>query len=313
MEQNKDFSKRLENGTATVGQIMQYKEEVKKITGMQDSINQYITHASNDADLDYVVKKIEDLGDNRASIVKCMTWEEVQELFSAEDGTKIVLNVLGSDKEKCQFYKDFALYLVDSKAQQANIELTLAQFDAELAELTKELEEALGSVGDIPTMMETNMQAIIEDTSDPIKKKLAILGLKSMQDAWTLNTVVNHYNKIGLKNVMKEFTTKNGQQRIADKFSVFLKKTGLHSTMVNFPSIESRYLEEKYHKYDNLFVFMICKYFGANASDSESMNNKLLITQLVTILTCLYADSLTPENKERVLQGVRNVLDLVVE
>lgn len=309
---NTDLSKRLKDGTTTVGQIMQYKEEVKKINNMQESINQYITHASKDADLDHVIEKVKALGENRASIVRCMTWEELQDLFSTEDGTKIVLNVSGTTKQKSDFYKDFALYLVDSQVQQESIELTLSQFEEEIKVLTKELNDALGSIGDVPTMMETNMRAIVDETSDPIKKKLCMMGLKSMEDAWTLDTIVNHYNKIGVKNVLKEFYTRNGQKRISEKFSVFLKKTGLHSTMVNFPNIESRYLEDKYHNYDNLFVFMICKYFGANASDSESMNNKLLLTQLVTILTCLYADTLLPENKEKILKGIRNVLDLVV-
>ena len=68
---NTDLSKRLKDGTTTVGQIMQYKEEVKKINNMQESINQYITHASKDADLDHVIEKVKALGENRASIVRC--------------------------------------------------------------------------------------------------------------------------------------------------------------------------------------------------------------------------------------------------
>lgn len=311
--QEVNVSERLEKGTAVAGQLMQYKEEHSKITGMRETIQEYINHASYGADLENVIKNIEELGDNRASIIKFMTFDEIKELYVDPEGNQIVLNINGTEKEKCDFYKDFALYLFDSKAQEANIQLTLDQFDQEIDKLMKELNEAVGAIGDMPTLMETNMKNIIEECKEPTRKKLAIMGLKAMEDAWNLETIVKHYNKIGTQNVLKEYSSRNGQKRISEKFSVFLKKTGLHSTMVNFPEIESRYLEEKYHIYPNLFIFMIVKYFGANASDSESMNNKLLLTQLITILTSLYGDNLLPENKERILQSVRNVLDLIIK
>ena len=307
------LSERLQKGTESVGQLMRFREEFSKISDMKKSIEDYVAHASYSEELDDVIAKVEAFGDNRASIIRTMSWEELQELFTKEDGTKIVLNVQGSEKEKAQFYKDFALYLVDTKVQMENIEKTLAQFDEEMDVLMKDLNECVGEVGDMPALMELNMKSIIDNAKDPIQKKRAMMGLAAMEDCWTLNKIVDYYNMIGTKNLLKEFKSKNGQQRVAEKYNLFLRKTGLHSTVAHFGDIETRFLEEKYHENKNLFVFMLIKYFGCNASDSESMVNKLFLTQLVTILSSLYTDSLLPEHKEAILTGIRNVLDSVVE
>lgn len=294
---------------ATVYNLLRVHEQLENVNTYKKTINdsKLIVVKDNNilATIEERIDKIslEDL--------KAYTDEQIDEIFTI-DGNKVDLSNITDDKKKeAEFKRDYLIYLKESNEALKKIDEETKHLEEYLASQEAELNAALEAYGDMSTYFYKKMKKDLEHTTDPKKKEKIEKMVYNYEDAMKFETLYKHYQKYSTKNTIGDYHNDIRSQRLYEKYRLVMGKLGLKSDLTSFDQLETRFLPEQYHKYPNLFLFSIIKYFAHRVGKCEKDVDGIFLSQLSVNLKKLYTDKFKDEEiKNEFLANIMKVLDL---
>ncbi len=287
--------------------LLELKQHVNDIRKIKDEIIDKRVNVLNDDEIsNHLDNVIENLSIEK---IKSLTETEINLIYMIED-KPIELDIAMSDKTKSfEFKRDFLIYRKESSLALAEIDEALEKMNQEMVTNELELNTLLTEFGDLSTYIRQKLtndynSAITEDE----KNKFSLM-LKNFDDSLTLNVLFDHYSKYSVKNTISDYYTR--AEGIYSNYLKTMKKLNIKNNLTHFENLEVKYLPEKYHKYPNLFLFAVIKYFAYKKNSVEKFTDGIFLTQFTVNLKKLYSDDFhNDEMKETFINSIQKVLDL---
>lgn len=239
--------------------------------------------------------------------LKKMTDEEINELYKFEDG-EIEVTLDFKDKSgETEFKRDYLIYLRETDIALKQIDEELDKLEAEMKEEEAKIKSLLSEFGDLSTFMRAKLKEEYDSSEGERKEKIGKV-IEAFDDSYTLNRVYDYYTKYSTRNTIDDYYRRADQ--VFNKFMKAIKKIGLKTDLTSFNNLELRFLDDKYHKHPNLFLFSVIKMFSYK-QDTITREDGVFLSQLAVNLKSLYADSFKDaEKKELFIKSISRVLDL---
>lgn len=265
-------------------------------------------------EFDIVLEKVSHLSDLE---VEALTDEQVNEIYTNHEGEEIKLNVKKNitPEQLIAFKKDFISFIRNTAKVHKEIDEASEQLQKDIAEINAETRDIYNSTqGNIATYVRGLLQKEYDSIDDETRKESIKLILDAFDDANHLTRVKAAFEGLNMVNTINDFL--RNYEQIATKFHKNCKTVGIAVDLSSFTNFEARFLEEKYHKYPNLFIFLIVKWF-AKKKDLNKVDG-VFLTQLASELRQLYLNIGNPEITEdekvrfdNLKNAARSLLDLV--
>lgn len=255
--------------------------------------------------------------------LKNLTDEEIEKIFTKEDGSTINLQKIYED-DLPSVRREFLKFCVEG-------EDILTDLDKEIKELNKKINltnEEIDRISNIDFVkhMKDDMQKRLEefmsiDTTNMTDKDKRNLSQriadykKSMdviEDTVLLNNIYDNYKKIGTESTLRDYHNKDNSLRFYKKYKNFSKFYGIQTDLTRFGDLEKKFLSEKYHKYPNLFLFLVIKYYAYKPTYSFEKFNSVWLVQFNLNIYKLFMNQLDEETKKSLLSNIEKVLDLFI-
>ena len=151
-----------------------------------------------------------------------------------------------------------------------------------------------------------------EDSKNPEEKKRCLNLIKALEDSKSFTFLHYRIDKLGdieLKKIEDSFFSNSGSSYLMKRFRDKIVKLGYDEKIyLSFFNIEEKYLEEKYHVFNNLFLFHIIRYIAH--IDTSSKDDRLFAATIITNLGNLVYNRFTSNTiRNKFLDVVRNFLD----
>lgn len=245
--------------------------------------------------------------------IKEMTFFELIDFVQTDNGPIIKLpefDIETSNKEELEEYLRFTLiFLIESGEAMEELEKRMLELDnivkTETAKLSVTLDE------DVVSIVRDTLKKAMDKETDPEKQEKHKASYDAFEDSFTLNRIKNLYKTIGFDNIQREART--SANNIYNKYVKTRKELGLSYDVVYSDDLELKYLPEKYHKYNNLFVFIVMKYISklTKIRGVKKTTDGVFASQLSTNLYLLSRDSLKGEDKETFLKSIQELYDMM--
>ena len=178
------------------------------------------------------------------------------------------------------------------------------------AEFNKILEENGGSI------IEVTRNEIIEQRekikgNDKLEARHDVM-LAAFDDSFTLNRVIKIYQELNKENTLRDM--ENNFQGVYKQYVSTCKKLGVKFNIAKYGGFEKRFLGEEYHRFENLFVFVLMRYISKRNinSNSTKYDDGIFISQLATNLYLLFTDQLEDKYKDKLITAAIRILDLFI-
>ena len=247
-----------------------------------------------------------------------MTLDELKEFNIALNGDKFIEEPNMEDDDLADFLRGWMLYFKNS----ADFNVELDNLVKELEEITKQnnkkLEELMKERGDdnvidfLRHVIDDNLtKARGIDNQQLINRSLKMSEV--FEDTFNLEILKELYRQIGGKNTKEEAKCKANY--IYEKYRKKALELGLKNDLVYASDLEKKFLPEKYHESNNLFVFIVMKYISklSVTKGVDRIKDKFFVAQLTTNIFLLYQEKGLPDKyKERLLTSIQELLDIVI-
>lgn len=153
-----------------------------------------------------------------------------------------------------------------------------------------------------------------EKTDSLSKKRQSEKRVKVLEASFDLSFIYERIkeNKREIKSVMDAFFDTRLGNIVMDRSSKKIIKYGYSSTFYKlFISLEEKILEEKYHVYNNLFLFNVMKYIAY--TDPNDKNDVTLVSAIMNHLFALHYNIIDNESLEVLKNAMRIFLDMFEE
>jgi hypothetical protein len=285
----------LFNTYTQIGAVKKMREEIK---------SQQLSVLGDD---DAATKLSEMIAALSVEDIRELTDEAIEEIYNLDGTGSIEISLDLKGKREVEFKRDFLVYMKESETANAALDQQLDAMEKELDEHQAQFKELVGEFGDLSTYMRTKLQDEYDAAEGPKKEKLAGV-IEAYDDATTLNRVIEHYQNYSTGNTITDYFGR--AEVVFKKYVKVIEKLHFHTDLTDFNNLETNLLEEKYHKYPNLFIFSIIKMY-AYKKDATRTEDGVFLSQLAVNLKSLYADTFaTEEKKEQFKDSIRKVLDL---
>lgn len=156
------------------------------------------------------------------------------------------------------------------------------------------------------------MKEAAEKESNEVEKKKIMKMISAMEASYDLSFLFTRFEKLGKKEIssIKEaYFDKNKGSYIIDKYKTKIKNFGFEPKLYHyFFNIEENFLEEEYHIYNNLFLFIYMRMVAYN--DPYDKTEKMYIQSLTSNLANLiYHRFDSTENEKNFLEIIKKVLN----
>ena len=175
------------------------------------------------------------------------------------------------------------------------------EFEEKKNSQIKELEERLSEEMKKENITEADMVA-----NKKMKKKLD--EMKAIQSS---SFILNRLRSLGekeVKNIVKNYFDDKRSSYIIEKFIGKIERTGFDKRIYRFFfNIEEKYLDDEYHVFNNLFLFIVMRFVAY--SDVENETGRSYVRSIVSSLAKLIYEKYNEEQKEKFLTIVKETLD----
>lgn len=292
------LNKKMENLTEAINEIDKVNKKVIKDNEEDPDKSDEIYSIIEERIKGYTLDQIDNL-----------TIDEVKELFTI-DGELIEFEGDFSKTDKNVFMKDLAKYLKETQINKEGLDKLMQEYQEEMKSFNEELEKIMGDFEDLPSMYRAELRDRVENEENEDRKKILEDMNKMFDYAFSLENVISFYNEIGTKNTLREYQNENLRKNIIEKYNRKVKEIGLRVSIAAFNNFETKFLDESYHERNNLFIFSIMKYI-ANKSNLKRISPEVqFIVYFGVVMQSLYAESISPKNKETILNSAKNLLAL---
>ena len=279
-------------------------DQINVVKKLREEMNKQRTGVLGE---DTVKKLSERISNLTPEDLKKMDEEEINNLYKFEDGEiEVALEFKDKNKE-IEFKRDYLVYLRETDIALKQIDGELDKLEAEIKEEEDKIKSLLSEFGDLSTFMRSKLQEEYDSSDGERKEKIGKV-IEAFDDSYTLNRVYEYYTKYSTSNTIDDYYRR--AEQVFNKFMKAIKKVGLKTDLTSFNNLELKFLDEKYHKYPNLFLFSVIKMFSYKR-DTITREDGVFLSQLAVNLKSLYADSFKdPEKKQLFINSISKVLDL---
>lgn len=244
--------------------------------------------------------------------IKNMSFPELMEFTHVDNECIIKLPDFGIDrtKEEVEEYLKYTLiFLIESGEAMEELEKRMLELDkivkTETAKLSSTLDE------DVVAIVRDTLKKAMDEETNPERIEKHKASYEAFEDSFTLNRIKELYKTIGFDNIQREAKTLANE--IYNKYVKTRKELGLSYDIVYSDDLELKYLPEKYHKYNNLFVFIVMKYISklTKVRGVKKTTDGVFASQLSTNLYLLSRDSLKENEKELFLKSIKELYDMI--
>ena len=170
---------------------------------------------ADDTDLDFIDKRIENMTKEQ---IKALTEDELNEIFTNEEGTAFLEIANGSKEETAQFRRDYLDMRYESAAFIKGMDEEVAKLNEASKEFDDDMKKILGDFDDMTAYLKNTLQKKADNAATDNAKNLYLNMIKTIDDALTLEPVIKFYensyreklNIIDIRNV----SSKKGRQII---------------------------------------------------------------------------------------------------
>lgn len=279
-------------------------DQINVVKKLREEMNKQRTGVLGE---DTVKKLSERISNLTPDDLKKMDEEEINNLYKFEDGEiEVALEFKDKNKE-IEFKRDYLVYLRETDIALKQIDEELDKLETEIKEEEDKIKSLLSEFGDLSTFMRAKLQEEYDSSEGERKEKIGKV-IEAFDDSYTLNRVYEYCTNYSTGNTIDDYYRRSDQ--VFNKFMKAIKKVGLKTDLTSFNNLELKFLDEKYHKYPNLFLFSVIKMFSYKR-DTITREDGVFLSQLAVNLKSLYADSFKdPEKKDLFIKSISRVLDL---
>lgn len=215
-----------------------------------------------------------------------------------------------ADEEELVFKKGFITFAKDLVSDLDSVEASIKVMTDGIKEASVVMTEVNEKYGDITGFIKSKYQATLDnsETSLPVKENIK-KAMAAIEDAVELKRVFDCYAPLKPENTVRDYKDVRRRKSLSNQYIASLRKMRMHSDISVFTNIERTFLEEKYHKYNGFFAFLIIKMMAHKHESSLRFDDGTFLSQLNIVLMQLFTDTLSEERKEKFLNNVRNLLD----
>lgn len=290
--------------------FLNMQNKIDEMTELKENIRKQERLVINNDDLsDKLDQKISDL---TLDEVSKLTDSQIQEIFTI-DGEIVDLSPstnIDDEEKSLTFKKDFLIYKKTTMESFKEIDKTMDEFQKEIDQDFEEFQKTIDQYGDISTYLKEDIMKRYETaTNDDVKNKYRLM-LDNFDWAFNFDHIYEYHTRTSLKTPITDY------ERLADgvydRYMKTLKRLKLKNVdLTIFDGIEEKYLPVKYHKYPNLFLFLVIRFYGYKKDTANASSDGVFLSQLHVNLKKLVRDKFLEEGqKEQFLLNIQRVLDL---
>lgn len=208
----------------------------------------------------------------------------------------------------------------------------LLKFVLEAEDTVKDIDKASEDLDKILAESEEEFNRILEENNgstievirnEIIEQKNTVKGNKKLEDkcdlmlaafddSFTLNRIIEVYQGLNKENTLRDM--ENNFQGVYKQYVTACKKLGVKFNIAKYGGFEKRFLEEEYHKFENLFVFVLMRYISKRNINSNSSkdNDGIFVSQLATNLYLLFTDKLEDKYKDQLITASKRIIELFI-
>lgn len=277
----------------------------KNLESMQNEIEE--RRSSVVADKDVTDKLLENLAELTAKQIADLPDPIIEKLFTV-DGKLVELEIKVPNNKKHELMRDYLVFLKESSEAEAELDKSLEGFHKELADSQTELDNMVKQYGDINGYMRSKMSESY-DKAEGLNKVRIGRNIEAYDDAITLNRVKAYVRNINTDNLINDYNRLS--ESVYARYLRSMKKLGLSVDLTKFNNFEKNFLEEKYNKYPNIFMFTLIKMY-AYKKDIKRETDGIFLSQLRINLADLYAKRINEDKKGVLLDAVREIIDTIL-
>lgn len=253
-----------------------------------------------------------------------MTLEECKELltkFGNEENTERIINenikedVTGDELESARY--------IISEIKKAQLSLMNTKFEAD--QIKSESEEIIQDYMNYlssPKVQEYRLKklALMKEASekeqDPVKRREMIEMIEAIESTQTFSFIYTRFKEYGnkeLNNINRKFFNDREGSYIIDRFKKKIVKFGFNENLYKyFFNIEENFLDEKYHPFNNLFLFIIMRHIAY--SDPYNKIDKMQVQSIYSAMANLIYHKFERQEKEfEFIKFIESILDLFID
>lgn len=249
--------------------------------------------------------------------IKKMSAEKINEIFGTEDDNPIINTERLSDGTNIdtEFKRDFLIFQKQAQDAMNTIEEEEKKLQESIAEEMKMFDDTVNTYGDIQTLVKSTILEKIANADNDHDRQLYQAIMVEYDNGFTLNNLINYCQSYKAKNIYSEFRLDNDKtDYIYRRYLKECKSLGIEEDEITrFTKLESRFLPEKYHNYDNLFMFAVIHFIASWHGKNTNSSRGLFITEFMINIKNLYYNKFdNEEDKESFCNNIIKVLDLIL-
>lgn len=299
MERAKEIMKDISNN-------MSRRRYLDMIKANRDIAVQQIDIFGNKETTQKILDKAKELGKEKLNE---LSDEEIHEIFKECEATDLLSSIAANQVDK-GFLRDYITYIEDTDKQLKELDELVEECEKEIEESNNKVAELVNEVGDVSKFIIKTFEEQAEHSEGKVKENYEN-AVKVVNDALTLRPVIELFKTIGTKGTLREFNIQSERQRIIEKFYKAVKSYKVSTDLRPFTDFEVKFMDEKYHQYEGLFVFAIMKYFS-NRGYGKRTNDGLFITQLSIVLQTVCNGNKSEEDLKEFVGYATELLDLFI-
>ena len=208
-------------------------------------------------------------------------------------------------------------YLIQSYELTEELDRSVEGLNDAINEANEAINEYLGLEKNTTTIM--TIQKAIEKGLEKAAEKgdidqynKILKSQETFNESFTLDRLKVLYQNLNSNN-LKDDAKSERSITIYKNYLKVQQKLGSRYDLVQIVDLEKRFLPEKYHEVNNLFIMAVIKYISKAMKDGRySSDTAFFVSQLTTNLFMLHLDKMPEVYKEKLLSNIQEFLDMVI-
>lgn len=246
--------------------------------------------------------------------VEAMSDEDVYKIYTDENGKLYDFLALDDPKDDVSFKRDFLILRIECLASLSSLDASIASLEESMAEYEDEIKELINKFGNMSGYIKYYLTDKMDNATTDKEKDKYNRMIIAMDESLTLSNVKRFYsNDMNRVNLIPNFVMVKKTANVQKKYETVRTRIRSRTNLFDFGDIEKRYLPEKYHVRNNLFVFSIINMVASWIKQEDNLSNGLFLSQFCVNMKNLVYDKFdSEEEKETFVTAACEVLDMVM-
>lgn len=297
--------KKPENNLEVLAKTAQLLDNIKTGKEMKEKTrNQLKSVIKEEEFLDKINAAVE--GKTEDEINK-LSLEELNEMLCITDEHDTMGIKFESVEEEINFKKGFLVYCATTLEHNKKIDAAMDQYEKDLQEFNVEFDELMKSTNDMSGFLIAELEKNLANATDETQKAKIVTSIAAIEDSFELERIYNTFKDLKPNNTLNDYF--NRSEEVYKKYQSVIKPLNISTDITKLAGLEKAILPEKYHVYQNLFLFLVIKHYAYKSSIVKA-NDGVFLTQLLVNVKGLLLGNLPEAKKEKLIANVTRVLDL---